>query len=58
MDPDEDAYTTEIKVKINTLLWEVLPEKATLKEAEKAAMLLWEEVVRIRMKYEAKGAGS
>lgn len=58
MGQDEVDYFGDIKIKINTLLWEVLPMKATMEEAEKAAVLLWDEVVRLREKHGGKGMGT
>ncbi len=34
---DEDFTIEEIKMKINNLLWQVMPAKTTLEDAEKTA---------------------
>ena len=47
----ELEYQTEIKAKINSLLWEVLPGGATMQEAEDAASAFWGKIVKLREKY-------
>ena len=55
---EENSFQTDIKIQINTLLWAVLPAKATMEEAEKAATAFWSQIVELREKYKCTGAGS
>lgn len=58
MDPDEIGYRDEIKTRINELLWSMLPSSATMKEAEEVAIIMWENIIELREKYECTGSGS
>lgn len=48
MGEDDD---TELKQRINLLLWEILPDKTTLKEADELAIKWWLEVRSLKEKH-------
>lgn len=55
---DELEYQNDIKIKINNLLWEILPASATMKEAEDVATDFWCQLTELRDKYKCTGVGS
>lgn len=48
MDEDERAFEGDLKIRINTLLWELLPANCTLKRAEELSCEIWQKILDVR----------
>jgi len=47
MDEDDD-FAGDLKIRINTMLWEILPGKCTMEDAEKLSIKIWEDILKVR----------